>query len=39
MIDELGLTERTENIRNLALIDPLGYLDFLNLAQQRQVGF
>jgi UDP-N-acetylglucosamine 2-epimerase (non-hydrolysing) len=34
MIDELGLTERTEKIRNLMLIDPLGYLDFLNLVSK-----
>ena len=37
MIDELGLTERTENIRNLTLIDPLGYLDFLNLASNAKL--
>jgi UDP-N-acetylglucosamine 2-epimerase (non-hydrolysing) len=28
---ELGLSKRVENITNLRLIDPLGYLDFLNL--------
>src|SRR5205085_3918744 len=30
-IAELGLTDRVEAIRNLRLIDPLGYLDFLSL--------
>jgi UDP-N-acetylglucosamine 2-epimerase (non-hydrolysing) len=30
-IAELGLAKRVESISNLRLIDPLGYLDFLNL--------
>ncbi len=30
-IAELGLTERVEAMRNLRLLEPLGYLDFLNL--------
>lgn len=37
MIDELGLTERTENLKNLLLIDPLGYLDFLSLVSQAKL--
>ena len=31
-IAELGLTDRVESIKNLRTIDPLGYLDFLNLS-------
>jgi UDP-N-acetylglucosamine 2-epimerase (non-hydrolysing) len=31
MITELGLTDRVANIEGLLLIDPLGYLDFLQL--------
>jgi UDP-N-acetylglucosamine 2-epimerase (non-hydrolysing) len=31
MIDELGLTDRVEKIKNLLVIDPVGYLDFLQL--------
>ena len=31
-IAELGLSERVEAIRNLRTVDPLGYLDFLNLS-------
>jgi UDP-N-acetylglucosamine 2-epimerase (non-hydrolysing) len=31
MIDELGLTERVEKIKSLHVIDPVGYLDFLQL--------
>lgn len=30
-IAELGLSDRVASIKNLRLIDPLGYLDFLNL--------
>ena len=37
MIDELGLTERTENIRNLVVFDPLGYLDFLRLVSNARL--
>src|SRR5436190_18621298 len=31
MIDELGLAERVKQIKGLLLIDPVGYLDFLQL--------
>jgi UDP-N-acetylglucosamine 2-epimerase (non-hydrolysing) len=31
MIDELGLTGRVESIKGLMIIEPVGYLDFLNL--------
>jgi UDP-N-acetylglucosamine 2-epimerase (non-hydrolysing) len=31
MISELGLTERVEKIKSLLVIDPVGYLDFLQL--------
>src|SRR5438128_12551275 len=31
MIDELGLTVRVEEIKRLFVIDPIGYLDFLQL--------
>jgi UDP-N-acetylglucosamine 2-epimerase (non-hydrolysing) len=31
MIDELGLTARVEKIKGLLVIDPVGYLDFLQL--------
>jgi UDP-N-acetylglucosamine 2-epimerase (non-hydrolysing) len=31
-IAELGLTDRVESIKDLRTIDPLGYLDFLNLS-------
>lgn len=31
MIDELGLTERFESVTGLTIIDPVGYLDFLQL--------
>src|SRR5258707_2764748 len=31
MIAELGLTERVEKIKGLLVIDPVGYLDFLQL--------
>ncbi len=31
MIDELGLTERVEKMKGLLVIDPAGYLDFLQL--------
>jgi UDP-N-acetylglucosamine 2-epimerase (non-hydrolysing) len=31
MIKELGLTERVESIKGLMIIEPVGYLDFLNL--------
>jgi UDP-N-acetylglucosamine 2-epimerase (non-hydrolysing) len=31
MIAELGLSERVDQIKNLTVIDPVGYLDFLQL--------
>src|SRR5258706_613105 len=31
MIAELGLTERVDKIKDLQVIDPVGYLDFLQL--------
>src|SRR3989442_8219158 len=31
MIEELGLAERVERIKGLLVVDPLGYLDFLQL--------
>ena len=31
-IAELGLSDRVESIKDLRLIEPLGYLDFLNLS-------
>jgi UDP-N-acetylglucosamine 2-epimerase (non-hydrolysing) len=31
MIEELGLTDRVEKIKDLLVIDPVGYLDFLQL--------
>jgi UDP-N-acetylglucosamine 2-epimerase (non-hydrolysing) len=31
MIDELGLTDRVEKIKDLLVIDPVGYRDFLQL--------
>jgi len=36
-IAELGLTARVESIKNLRLIEPLGYLDFLNLSSSAQL--
>ena len=37
MIDELGLTERTENIKNLVVLDPVGYLDFVQLVSNAKL--
>lgn len=31
MIEELGLTARTQSIKDLLIVDPVGYLDFINL--------
>jgi UDP-N-acetylglucosamine 2-epimerase (non-hydrolysing) len=31
-ITELGLSDRVDSIKNLCVVDPLGYLDFLNLS-------
>jgi len=36
-IAELGLTARVESIKNLRLIEPLGYLDFLNLSSSARL--
>ena len=37
MIEELGLSERTANIRNLVMFDPVGYLDFLQLLSNAKL--
>ena len=37
MIDELGLTERAESIKDLTLFDPVGYVDFLNLQSNAKL--
>jgi UDP-N-acetylglucosamine 2-epimerase (non-hydrolysing) len=37
MIDELGLATRVENIKGLRLIDPAGYLDFLQLLNRSRL--
>jgi UDP-N-acetylglucosamine 2-epimerase (non-hydrolysing) len=37
MIDELGLAARIENIKGLILIDPAGYLDFLQLLNRSRL--
>lgn len=37
MIDELGLTERTEDIKGLFVIDPVGYLDFVHLVSNAKL--
>ena len=36
-IAELGLSERVASINNLRTIDPLGYLDFLNLSSSARL--
>jgi UDP-N-acetylglucosamine 2-epimerase (non-hydrolysing) len=36
-IAELGLGERVESIKSLRLIEPLGYLDFLNLSSSARL--
>ena len=36
-IAELGLNERVESIKDLRTIDPLGYLDFLNLSSSARL--
>jgi UDP-N-acetylglucosamine 2-epimerase (non-hydrolysing) len=36
-IAELGLSERVESIKDLRLIEPLGYLDFLNLSSSARL--
>ena len=37
MIDELGLSERVKNIDRLLMIDPVGYLDFLQLLSNARL--
>lgn len=37
MLDEFGLAARARSIKNLKLLDPLGYLDFLCLMNQAQL--
>ena len=36
-IAELGLSERVESIKELRLVEPLGYLDFLNLSSSARL--
>ena len=36
-IAELGLSERVESIKDLRSIEPLGYLDFLNLSSSARL--
>src|ERR1044072_4330179 len=36
-IAELGLSERVDAIKNLRMTEPLGYLDFLNLASRARL--
>jgi len=36
-IAELGLSDRVESIKDLRTIDPLGYLDFLNLSSSARL--
>jgi len=36
-IAELALSDRVESIKNLRIIDPLGYLDFLNLSSSARL--
>jgi UDP-N-acetylglucosamine 2-epimerase (non-hydrolysing) len=36
-IAELGLTDRVDSIKDLRLIEPLGYLDFLNLSSSARL--
>jgi UDP-N-acetylglucosamine 2-epimerase (non-hydrolysing) len=36
-IVELGLSDRVESIKDLRLIEPLGYLDFLNLSSSARL--
>lgn len=37
MIREFGLEEKVKGMKNLTLLDPLGYLDFLNLMQHAKL--
>jgi UDP-N-acetylglucosamine 2-epimerase (non-hydrolysing) len=36
-IAELGLSDRVESIKELRLVEPLGYLDFLNLSSSARL--
>ena len=36
-IAELGLSERVDKIKDLRIIEPLGYLDFLNLSSSARL--
>jgi UDP-N-acetylglucosamine 2-epimerase (non-hydrolysing) len=36
-IAELGLSDRIDGIRDLRIVDPLGYLDFLNLSSNARL--
>src|ERR1044071_1456794 len=36
-IAELGLSERVQSIKDLRLVEPLGYLDFLNLSSSARL--
>jgi UDP-N-acetylglucosamine 2-epimerase (non-hydrolysing) len=36
MIKQFGLEKRVRNMRNMQLLDPLGYLDFLNLMRSAR---
>jgi UDP-N-acetylglucosamine 2-epimerase (non-hydrolysing) len=36
-IAELGLSDRVESIKDLRLVEPLGYLDFLNLSSSARL--
>jgi UDP-N-acetylglucosamine 2-epimerase (non-hydrolysing) len=36
-IAELGLSERVESIKELRIVEPLGYLDFLNLSSSARL--
>ncbi len=37
MIEQFGLHGRVDSIKNLKLVDPIGYLDFLNLMEHSQL--
>jgi UDP-N-acetylglucosamine 2-epimerase (non-hydrolysing) len=37
MIKQFGLEKRVRNMRNMQLLDPLGYLDFLNLMRSARI--
>jgi UDP-N-acetylglucosamine 2-epimerase (non-hydrolysing) len=36
-ISELGLSERVQSIKDLRMVEPLGYLDFLNLSSSARL--